>query len=150
MAKKLISGPILAPLAKIWVPKTFSWILPLLHVRLCCKLLLHAISSKIDMPNLREQQKAYFRNNFGSFGPDFGPKFFSQVLPLLHLRHCCKLSLYAISRKTNKANLRKWRKSFIYFLIIYLIHYLQSISLSVVITTNLHRLTENFIIQRKI
>ena len=27
--------------------------------------------------------------------------------------HCCKLSLYAISRKTNELKLRKWQKSFI-------------------------------------
>ena len=43
-----------------------------------------------------------------SFGPDFGllrPKFgpqklFLWALPLLDVIHCCKLSLYAISRKT--------------------------------------------------
>ena len=51
-------------------------------------------------------------NNFGSgFGP-FCPKvdplnFFSWVLPLLDVIRCCKLSLYAISRKTNEPNLRK-------------------------------------------
>ena len=44
-----------------------------------------------------------------NFGPDFGPfspKFGSQknflwVLPLVDVIHCCKLSLCAISRKTN-------------------------------------------------
>ena len=36
-----------------------------------------------------------------NFGPDFGtPKYFSLILPLLYVRHCHKLSLYAISRKT--------------------------------------------------
>ena len=30
------------------------------------------------------------------------PKFFFWVLPLLDVRHCCKLSSYAISRKTQK------------------------------------------------
>ena len=51
-----------------------------------------------------------------NFGPDFGPfrpkvgpqKYFLWILPLLHVIHCCKLSLYAILRKTNKPNLRKW------------------------------------------
>ena len=38
-------------------------------------------------------------------------KYFSWILPVLDARHCCKLSLYAISRKTNDANLRKWKKS---------------------------------------
>ena len=34
-------------------------------------------------------------------------KIFSWILPLLHARHYCKLSLYAISRKTNEPNLMK-------------------------------------------
>ena len=32
------------------------------------------------------------------------PKNFSWVLPLLDVRHCCNISLYAISRKTNDPN----------------------------------------------
>ena len=32
------------------------------------------------------------------------------VLPLLDVIYCCKLSLHAISRKTNEPNLRKWQK----------------------------------------
>ena len=44
----------------------------------------------------------------------FGPlKFFWWVVPLLGLIHCCKLSLYAISRKTNESNLRKWQKNLV-------------------------------------
>ena len=39
------------------------------------------------------------------------PIFFPGVLPLLDVTHCCKLSLYVISRKTNKSNLRKWQKT---------------------------------------
>ena len=43
-----------------------------------------------------------------SFGPNLvPPKKFSWILPVLNVRHCCKLSLYAISRKTNEPNLRK-------------------------------------------
>ena len=40
----------------------------------------------------------------------WSPKFFSLVLPLLDVIDCCKLSSYAISRKTNKPKLRKWQK----------------------------------------
>ena len=36
--------------------------------------------------------------------------FFLWILPLLEIGHCCKLSLYAISRKTNEPNLKKWLK----------------------------------------
>ena len=45
-----------------------------------------------------------------NFGPDFGPIFFSWVLPLLDIRHCRNLSLYAISRKTYGPNSIKWWK----------------------------------------
>ena len=45
-------------------------------------------------------------------GPILAPtKISSLILPLLHVRHCCKLSMYAISRKTNDPNLRKWQKT---------------------------------------
>ena len=37
-------------------------------------------------------------------------KIFSWDLPRLDVIHCCKLSLHAISRKTNELNLRKWQK----------------------------------------
>ena len=37
--------------------------------------------------------------------------FFSWVLPLLNVKHCCKLSLYAISKKTKELNVRKWQKT---------------------------------------
>ena len=38
------------------------------------------------------------------------PKFFLWIWPLLDVRHCCKLSLYAIARKTNEPNLRNGKK----------------------------------------
>ena len=57
MAKKLVSGPILAPLAQICALKLFSWILPLLDIRHCCKLSLHVISRKTNEPNLRKWEK---------------------------------------------------------------------------------------------
>ena len=56
MAKKLVSGPILAP------TKICSWILPLLHVRHCCKLSMYAISRKTNEPNFRKCQKTKFRH----------------------------------------------------------------------------------------
>ena len=52
-----------------------------------------------------------------SFWPDFDsnlvpPEFFSLVLPLLDVVNFCKLSLRAISRKTNEPNLGKWQKTY--------------------------------------
>ena len=47
-----------------------------------------------------------------NFGPNLVPQnFFSWVLPLLVVRHCSKLSSYAISTKTNEPNLTKWQKN---------------------------------------
>ena len=87
----------------------FSWVLLLLYGRHCCKLSLYAISRETDEPNLRKWQKTKFRDWFWSLWPKCGPqKFLSWNLPLLHVRSCCKLSLHAISRKTNEPNLRKW------------------------------------------
>ena len=53
--------------------------------------------------------------NFGLLGPNFGPQFFlcAWILPPVDVRHCYKLSLYAISRKTNEPNMRKWQKKLI-------------------------------------
>ena len=45
------------------------------------------------------------------FGPNLVPKIFLRVLLLLDVINCCKLSLYAISRKTNDPNLKKWQKT---------------------------------------
>ena len=54
-------------------------------------------------------KKTNFGPNFDPFGPNLCPeKFFPSALSLLDGRHCCKLSLYAISRKTYDPNLRKW------------------------------------------
>ena len=48
------------------------------------------------------------------FGPDLvPPNFFSWVLLLLDVTHCHKLSSYAISRKINEPNLRKWQKNLV-------------------------------------
>ena len=58
MAKNLVSGPIVGPLAQIWAPKNVLRILPQLHVRHCCKLSLYAISRKTNDANLGKQQKS--------------------------------------------------------------------------------------------
>ena len=60
--KKPSFGTDFGPFGKKLGPNFFSCILPLLHDRHCCKL--HAISKKINEPNLRKKP---------SFGPDFGP-----------------------------------------------------------------------------
>ena len=53
-------------------------------------------------------KKPNFGPDFGSFWPKFGTQiFFSGVLPPLDVIHCYKLSLYAISRKTNEPHLSK-------------------------------------------
>ena len=41
----------------------------------------------------------------------WGPQIFLWVLLLLGVRHCCKISLHAIPRKTNEPKLRKWQKT---------------------------------------
>ena len=52
--------------------------------------------------------------NFDPFGQNLGSKkFFWWILPLVDVRHCCKLSLYAISRKTNEPNLKKSQKKLV-------------------------------------
>ena len=61
--------------------------------------------------------------------------FFSWILPLLNVRHCCKLSLYAILRKPNETNLRKGKKpssrtnfgSKIFFYEFFYLHYMLDI-----------------------
>ena len=49
--------------------------------------------------------------DFGSFSPNFVLKLFSWVLLLLDVIHC-KLSLYAISRKTKDPTSRKLCENF--------------------------------------
>ena len=101
MTKTLISDPILltphSPLV-IWQ---------------CCKLSSYAISRKTNKPNLKKWQKKLI------LGPILDhlaqiwspPNFFLKVLPLADIIHCCKLLLYAISKKTNKTLLGKWQKT---------------------------------------
>ena len=112
MAKKPALGLILAPLIQIQAQKNFLQILPVLHVRHCFELSLYAISRKTNGPNLRKWQKTYFQTQFWPLWPKCGlQKHFSWILLPPDVRNCYKLSLYAISRKTNKPKLRKWQKN---------------------------------------
>ena len=57
-------------------------------------------------------KKNNFGPDFGSFGPKLRPQnLFSCLLLLLDVRHCSKLSLYALSRKTYDPSLRKYLKT---------------------------------------
>ena len=56
--------------------------------------------------------KKIILSGFGLFWPNVGPQnFFPWVLPLLDVINFYKLPLYAISRKTNEPNLKKWQKN---------------------------------------
>ena len=62
--------------------------------------------------NLRKWQKTQFRARFWPVWSKFGPQnCFAWILPLFDVTHCCKLSSYAISRKSNEPNLRKWQET---------------------------------------
>ena len=56
----------------------------------------------------KNDKKPTFGPNFDLFDPNLGHKYFSWILPLLDVRHCCMLSLYAMSRNPNVPNSRKW------------------------------------------
>ena len=60
-------------------------------------------------PNLRKWQETYFADHFWPLWPKSRPQKSSPwILPLLDVRNCGKLSLYAILRKTNQQNMSKW------------------------------------------
>ena len=56
-------------------------------------------------------EKSNFGPDFGLFGHNFGPQIFLQVLPLLVVRHCSKLSSLCNLKKTIEPNLRKRKKT---------------------------------------
>ena len=61
---------------------------------------------KTSEANLKKQQKS-----LNLVSPHtHTQKFFLRVLSLLHVRHCCKLSLHAISREKHDTNSIKWLK----------------------------------------
>ena len=66
---------------------------------------------KLEKQIWENGNKPNFEPNFGLFDPNLGPqKIFFQVLLLLVVRYCSKLSSYAICMKTNEPNLKKWQK----------------------------------------
>ena len=108
----MIEKPILIHLAQICAPKFLWQILPLPVVRHCLKLSYYEIYRKTNEPNLRKWSKKLILDLIlAHFGKNLVlKKRFSWVLPLIDVIHCCNVSLYAISKKTNKQNLRKWQK----------------------------------------
>ena len=84
-----------------FVPQIFLEVSVLLDVRHCPKLQFCA-TFKLMMQPCQNDKNPNFRSNF------WAPEIFSWVLPLLVVRQCSKLSSNAISRKTNKPNLKKW------------------------------------------
>ena len=103
MTKKLILGLVLACFDQKLVPKKFFHGFYLLDVRHCCKLSLYAISRKTNEPNLRKWQKKQVPGlTLAPLAQIWTQKSFWWILPQLDVRHCCKLSLHTISRKTNE------------------------------------------------
>ena len=76
MAKKLILGSMMVGLSKFGHPKFFSYVLPLLDVRYCCKLSPYLISRKTYDPNSKNGEKPQFGLDLGLLGPNSGAKFF--------------------------------------------------------------------------
>ena len=92
--------------------KTFLWILPHLDVRHYCKLSLYLTSRKTKKTKLEKMVKNLVLSPIlACFNQNLVPKIFLWVSHLLDVMDCCKLSLYAISRKINEPNLRKWLKT---------------------------------------
>ena len=56
-------------------------------------------------------EKTNFGSDFAHLAQIWASKRFLWILPLLDVRHCSKLSLYAISRKTYDPNSYKWGKT---------------------------------------
>ena len=103
--KNLVSGPILAPLAQIWAQKNFLWILPVLDLRHCCKLSLHAISGKNNEPNLRKWGKKT------SFGPNFGPNLVRQIFfSKIRLHQSLEITVsYHLVQYHKKIMIQSWK-----------------------------------------
>ena len=105
MAKNLV-------LAQIWAPKCFF--VDFTFIR--CQTLLQAIIACNFKQNYRTKLEKMAENLvlgliLALLPQIWDPKLFSWILLLLDVRHYCKLSLHAISRKTNEPNLRKWQKT---------------------------------------
>ena len=58
----------------------------------------------------KNTEKPHFGPDLGLQGPNLSRKLFFKVSALLDVRHGLKLQSCALPRKSNDANLRKWRK----------------------------------------
>ena len=101
-------GPDLGPLS----PNSgHHFFLIKLLFRHCCQLSSYVIQKRVNQ-TWENCKKPNFGSNFGLFSPNLVPSnFFLRVLPLLDVRHCHKLSLYAISSKMYDPNSIKWQKT---------------------------------------
>ena len=111
--KNLVLGLILACFGPNLVPKICFGVFYLLQI-LEIVASYHCMLFQGKLMNLtwENYKKPSFGPGFGPFGPNLVPKiFFLRILPLLDVRNCYKLSLYAILRKTNEPNMRKWQKT---------------------------------------
>ena len=98
---------------KFYPQEFFSWILSLLDVKNCCKPSLHAISKEFNKPNLRKWQKKPLVS-----GQILLPLTQICIQKIFFIDFNCtrcyillQAIIYAISRKTNEPNLRKWQKT---------------------------------------
>ena len=97
--------------AQFWAPFGRGGGVSLLDVKHSRKLTSYAIARKTYDPESRKWRKTSLWVDFVTFSLNLGPQiFFSWVLLLLDVRHCRKLSSYAISRKAYETNSRKWQK----------------------------------------
>ena len=68
----------------------------------------YTLSQAAILCNTKENQWTKLQNDKKTnFEPNFGPQGFFAGFSLLAVRHCSKLSFYAILRKANELNLRK-------------------------------------------
>ena len=107
--KKFILGLILAGFDPNFVPKIFSWVLPLLDIRYCCQLLLYTISRKTYEANLRKWQKPSFGPNFGPFGPNSSRQFFFRKSGCFS--HYISLSVINMYYIRKKLMIQSWEKA---------------------------------------
>ena len=94
-------------------PKIFLQVLPQIDVIRCLKVSLYAISRKTNKLNKKNGKKPSLGLDFGTLAKFRCQNFFLWILALTDVRHCCKLSFYTVSRKTNEPNLWKSQKTWI-------------------------------------
>ena len=101
MAKKPCFGPVFGTFGPNFGPKNFF---RRFYTTRCLTLLqpvIYAVSRTANEPDLRQWKNPNFEPNFGPFWAKFGPQKFFMAISSTRcytLLHCCKLSLYALSR----------------------------------------------------